>query len=265
MSIKPICSFGSSWIKTLSLVFVGLLVFQNVSFSQSSNQENTFHFNGTITATNNGISLIPSFSLGRPAAFFDLSIGGERLSFDPMFRFGMDGKPWTFVLWGRYKVIKDKRFTLSVGAHPAFMFRDMTMLVDGQPVAMMGTQRFLAAELLPMYKVNNHLSIGLYYLQGHGFNPIPPKNSNFLALNTVISNVGLGKGVALKMNPQFYFLRVDDNTGTYFTSSFTITKKDFPIGVQTLFNQKIKSQVAGDNLVWNVSLLYNFSNNFSKK
>lgn len=265
MFINPIPARVHSLGKTFALFVLAFTCFQSVSFSQTVEQAKTFHVNGTVTATNNGISLIPSFSLGRPAAFFDFSVGGERLSFDPMFRFGMDGKPWTFVLWGRYKVIKDKRFTLSVGAHPAFMFRDMTVLVDGKPATMMGTQRFIAGEILPMYKVNNHFSVGIYYLQGHGLNPIPPKSSKFLALNTVFSNLALSKEISLRMNPQVYFLSVDGVTGTYVTSSFTVTKKDFPIGFQTLFNQKIKSDVAGDNLVWNLSLLYNFSTNFSKK
>jgi hypothetical protein len=75
-------------------------------------------FQGQITATNNGISLIPKFSLNRPAVFLDLSMGLGRLSFDPMFRFGLNGKPWAFVFWFRYKRFAHPKFTASVGAHP---------------------------------------------------------------------------------------------------------------------------------------------------
>ncbi len=57
----------------------------------------TGQFGGVITATNNGVSIIPSFTLGRPAVLFDLSLSVEHFSFDPMLRFGMDGKPWSFV------------------------------------------------------------------------------------------------------------------------------------------------------------------------
>lgn len=222
------------------------------------------HFSGTITATNNGISLIPSFTLGRPAVFFDLSIGGERLSFDPMLRFGMDGKPWAFVFWGRYKVIKDRRFTLNVGLHPAFIFNDIQIMVDGKEKTTMRASRFFAGEFMPTYKVSNRFSIGLYYLQGHGFNPTPPRNTNFIALNTIFSNLPLGKDLKLRMNPQLYFLRVDDTKGSYFTSSFTLSKDGFPIAFQTLFNQKIKSTVPSEDFVWNLSLLYNFNNTYKR-
>jgi len=40
---------------------------------------------------------------------FDLSMG-KRLSFDPMFRFSLEGKPWTFIFWFRYQVLNNDRF-----------------------------------------------------------------------------------------------------------------------------------------------------------
>ena len=102
-----------------------LLLAMQVQAQESGSKQ----IGGVITATNNGVSIIPSFTLGRPALLFDLSLSGERFSFDPMLRFGMDGKPWSFVFWGRYKAIKDKPFTLTVGAHPAFIFAERIVKV----------------------------------------------------------------------------------------------------------------------------------------
>ena len=260
--MKPVQKKVSSGILLLTL----LLSFK--AYSQSSDSEGKpliRHFNGTITATNNGISIIPAFTLGRPAAFFDLSVGGDRLSFDPMFRFGMDGKPWTFVLWWRYKLIKDKRYTLSAGAHPAFLFQEKEVVVDGEVRKVFIANRYVAGEINQMYKFTDKFSLGIYYLHGYGLNEIGPKNSDFLALNMVLSNLRIGEDFSVKINPQLFFLRVDDQSGSYINSSFTLSKDDFPISFQTFFNQKIKSTVGGDDLVWNLSLLYNFSNQFVKK
>ena len=81
--------------KNISL-FV-LLSLTYVSFSQKNDSTNVpGHFGGAVTVTNNGISFIPNFSLGKPAAIFDLSIG-RRLSFEPQFRFALEGKPWSFL------------------------------------------------------------------------------------------------------------------------------------------------------------------------
>jgi hypothetical protein len=248
----------------LLLIFASFFVFTSLIAQEQAPAKPTGQFGGVITATNNGVSIIPSFTLGRPALLFDLSLSGERFSFDPMLRFGMDGKPWSFVFWGRYKAIKDKPFTLTVGAHPAFIFAERIVKVNGQEKSMFVSQRFLAMEVAPMYKFSKRLSMGLYYLRGHGFNPIPPDNSNFLALNTVVSNIPVGGDFNLRVNPQLFFLKVDDNSGTYITSNFTVSKPGFPIGFQGLVNQKIKSTIPGDDFIWNVGLLYLFSTPYHK-
>ena len=250
----------------LGLLFLGVF-YSSPSFGQESQEKESVirHFNGTITATNNGVSIIPAFTLGRPAVFFDLSVGGDRLSFDPMFRFGTNGKPWSFVFWWRYKILKDKRFTLTAGAHPAFLFQDMEVIVDGKPQKMFIANRYLAGEINQLYKFSDHFSAGIYYLHGSGFNPTGPKNSDFLALNMIFADLRLVKDFKLKVNPQFFFLSVDENSGYYVTSNFTLSKDDFPISFQYLFNKKLDSTVAGDELVWNISLLYNFANDYKKK
>jgi len=248
----------------LLLIFASFFVFTSLIAQEQAPAKPTGQFGGVITATNNGVSIIPSFTLGRPALLFDLSLSGERFSFDPMLRFGMDGKPWSFVFWGRYKAIKDKPFTLTLGAHPAFIFAERIVKVNGQEKSMFVSQRFLAMEVAPMYKFSKRLSMGLYYLRGHGFNPIPPDNSNFLAINTVVSNIPVGGDFSLRVNPQLFFLKVDDNSGTYITSNFTVSKPGFPIGFQGLVNQKIKSTIPGDDFIWNVGLLYLFSTPYHK-
>jgi hypothetical protein len=251
--------------KGVFLIFVSFSLFFHTLAQESATERPTRQISGIITATNNGIAIIPSFSLGRPAVFFDLSMGGGRFSFDPMLRFGMDGKPWVFVLWGRYKVIKDSKFTLTVGGHPAFLFQEVDMVIDGKTEKIMVSNRYLAGELAANYKFSEKFSMGLYFLHGTGIQVLGARNTEFLALNTQISKLTLVKDFKLRINPQLFFLKVDENSGFYFNSALTLSKGDFPVELQGFFNQKIKSNVAGDGLVWNISLLYTFSNTFSKK
>ena len=248
----------------LILIFAGFLVTPTLMAQDTAPITPTGKFGGVITASNNGVSIIPSLTLGRPAVLFDLSLSGKRFSFEPMFRFEMNGKPWTFVFWGRYKVIKDKRFTLSVGGYPAYIFRERIVKVNGREETMFVSQRFLAAEVVPNYKISNRVSMGLYYLRGHGLNPIPPDNSTYFALNTVISGVPVGGGFNMRINPQLFYLKVDDDSGTYATSNVTLSKPGFPIGFQGFVNQKIKSSIAGDDFIWSVGLLYIFSTPYHK-
>jgi hypothetical protein len=267
-SVKNSTLFPLNYTKDRKGFFLkGTIVFALiiVSFSNFAQDAGKKHIGGTITATSNGISIIPSFSLGRPAVFFDLSMGGERLSFDPMIRFGMDGKPWSFILWGRYKVIKDKRFSLSIGGHPAFLFQEKEMIVDGKQEKLFVANRYLAGEINTDFKVTEKFSVGLYYLRGAGVQVISAKNSDFLALNVGLPEIKFPKDIRLTINPQFFFLQVDENSGYYANAALTVKKGDLPFQFQTFFNHKIKSTIPSDDLVWNVSLMYKFNSTFSKK
>ena len=62
------------------------------------------HVSGSFSVTNNGISLIPSFSLGDPAAIFLGKFARKRFSVEPDIRFSLQGRPWTLLFWFRSQV-----------------------------------------------------------------------------------------------------------------------------------------------------------------
>jgi hypothetical protein len=234
------------------------------SFSQKTDStKNISHFSGSITATNNGISLIPTFSLNDPAILFNLSIGKGRLSFEPDIRFALEGKPWSFLFWWRYRVRSDK-FLLTLGAHPAMNFRTQISPIDGSEIIV--TRRFLAGELAPNYLVSKNTSVGFYYLYSRCFDKGAAKNTHFITVNSNFRNIKLGNQFFAQLIPQFYYLRQDGVDGIYFTSTFALAKKNFPFSVQSIINKEIESEIAGSrNFVWNVSLIYSFSKYYVAK
>ena len=91
-------------------------------------QQAVGRFSTGASVTNNGVSLIPSFSLGKPAAIFDLSLGKKRLSFEPQFRFALSGKPWSFLFWWRYKLIQAKNLPLMwAHIHPLYFAKGLIL------------------------------------------------------------------------------------------------------------------------------------------
>lgn len=181
-------------------------------------------FKGTATVTNNGISLIPSFSLGDPALLFDLKFTKGRLSFEPDMRFALEGKPWTMVFWFRYKAIEKEKFSLRIGAHPALNYRTVSVLRNGQPENIIESRRYLAAEVAPTYKITNNTGIGLYYLHGRGFDE-GVKKSHFFVLNSYFNNLYISKQIYFNISPQTYYLRLDDSEGYYLVGFITLAKK----------------------------------------
>jgi len=103
--------------KTVLLVFVFLLL-AHFSFSQATDSvKNISHLSGSVSVTNNGISIIPTFSLNKAAAVFNISAGKGRLSFEPYLGFSLEGKPWSFLFWWRYKLKQEGKFKINTGAH----------------------------------------------------------------------------------------------------------------------------------------------------
>lgn len=243
-----------------------LMFLSDVAFSQESDSLPTIReFKGAVTVTNNGISVIPTFMLGKPAVLFDLGVSGKRLSFEPQFRFAMEGKPWSYIFWWRYKAVMAKKFTLNLGAHPAIAFRETQMIVDGETRDMLVAQRFFAEEVVPTFKISDKVSLGLYYLHANGLDKGTTKNTNFLALNTVFSNIRLIEDISLKLNPQLYVLKMDELHGYYVTSTFTLSKKDFPLTLTSVVNQVVKTNIPSKDFVWNLSLIYAFNKEYVRK
>lgn len=237
------------------------------SFAQETDSTKRIrHVGGAINVTNNGISLIPTFSLGKPAAIFNVLIGNNKLSFEPELRFSLEGKPWSFIFWGRYKLINTQRFKLNVGAHPSFVFKTITIVDNGVQKDIIQAQRFAALELSPYYMLTKNTSIGMYYLMGHGFQEDATKNTQFVTLNSNFSNIKLSKQLLLRLSPQFYYLNMDNSDGFFFTGAFTLTHRQTPFAISSVINKEITTNIAASqNIVWNVTVSYSFFHAYLKE
>lgn len=220
-------------------------------------------FRGQITATNNGVSLIPSFSLGKPALLFDMNIGKGRLSFDPMIRFGINGKPWTFVFWWRYKLIQSKKFNLGVGAHPSVVFREISVVDNGIAKNYLSAQRYVAWEASPTYKINKNINLGLYYLGSKGLTNDIVQNTTFVAVRSIV-NLNLSNTFNLGFIPQLYYLKMDDKHGTYINATVNLYKSNFPVSLNAIASKAIKTDIVGKDFLWSIGLVYNINNKYRR-
>lgn len=247
-------------------VFV-FLYYSFFAFSQKSDSTKTDrHFGGSVLVTTKGISTIPNLTLGKPAAIFELSIGTKKLSFEPQFRFALEGKPWNFLFWGRYKVVDGENFRLTIGAHPAISFKTITVNSESGSQQIIRTTRYLAGEMTPTYFLTKNVGIGLYYLYSHGIESDITQNTNFVAFRLYLSNIRLTDQFYLRFNPQLYFLKMDKNHGFYFNSTLVLAKRNFPVAASILINKVIKTDIPlSTDFIWNASLTYSFGKDYVKK
>ena len=221
---------------------------------------------GGVTLTNNGISLIPTFTLGKPAITFDLAIGKRKLSFEPEFQFSLDGKPWTFFFWGRYKLVSNQKFFLRTGLHEALAFSTSTTTVNGVSSESITAQRYLAGEFAPNYFLTKHLGIGIYYIYSYGIDNEFVRNTNLLMFHVNFSNLKLSDQFSASIMPQIYFLRINQNNGFNLTSSLSLVKRNFPVSFSAFVNKTLSFGIPGSkSLVWNASLIYTFHRNLVER
>jgi len=248
------------------LILVNSMLVQYCFSQKADSTKKEFHLKGSVTATTKGISFIPSFSLGKPAVIFNLSMGKRKLFFEPELRFSLKGKPWTFLFWGRYKLITTGKFQMNMGSHLGLSYRYDTISVNGTLTTGLVVRRYLAGELAPNYFISKNVSFGAYYLYSRGLDRGTTKNTHFVTINSNISHIKLGKQLYARINPQLYYLALDARDGLFITSSFTLAKKNFPISVQSIINKSIETDIAGsEKFLWNVSLIYSFSKKYVEK
>ena len=204
---------------------------------------------GAVTITNKGISLIPALTLGKPAAIFDVAITDGALSFEPQFRFGLDGKPWSFIFWGRYRPLRAGKVRLTFGAHPALSFKT----IDGTIV----TRRYFAGDVNPSFLLTPNLSVGPYYFYAHGLDPQSFQHTHFVGARANLTNLPILGQFVIHFAPQLYYLWMDRQDGVYVSSVLTLANRKLPFSVSTLVNSPMQSSIAGgQEFLWNVSLIY---------
>jgi hypothetical protein len=252
-----------------SLLLVCFLCLSFRGFSQQNDStKHILNVKGTTSVTNNGFSFIPAFSLGKPALIFNFNVNsGKKLSFEPEFRFSLlDAKPWSFVFIWRYKLINSPKFQLVAGAHlPAIPFRTITYDKGGVKYETLANYRFLPFELSPTVAMGKNASIGLFCMYARGFGGDATKNTYFVGLRSVVSNINLSKKYSLRFNPQVFYLALDKKDGYYASLNTTLSKKNFPFSVSTMMNRPFKTDIAGKKFDWNISLIYGFNKSYVRQ
>jgi hypothetical protein len=190
-------------------------------------------------------------------------MGNKRMSFEPLFRFSLEGRPWSFVFIYRYKAIIKPKFQLTVGGHlPGLNFVTNTVMINGIEEKLSVARRFLAAEIIPTYKISNKTSIGLYFLRGHGFQNHGVQNSVFLSLVGNFNKIKLAGKTYVNFSPQVFYLKVDADDGFYVNATATLGIRGFPFTISSIVNKAIESEIPAKTFDWNVSLIYTLDRQF---
>ena len=250
-----------------SIFLVALIFISSFSFGQvSDSTQNTSSFSGSVGLTNNGFSIVPSFSLNSPAFLFSGAFQKKRFSFEPDFRIAVDAKNGGLLWWFRYRLVQKKNFGLRTGVHPALTIIKRQVTENGKTSEISELLRFAAFEVVPSYQINKHFGLSAMYLHGNALQSHGPQVTRVLFLNTSITGIGLSDNLNLFAFPSLYYLNTDGYTGSYFTGTVGVGHKKLPLSLQSTINQTLKSNVPGNkNFMWNITVNYNFQRIVARK
>ncbi len=217
------------------------------------------NFSGQFVLTNNGISPIPTFSLGEPAFSINLRMARRRFSFEPEFNFEfLQGMPWAFAMPFRYHAVKTETFNLRLGVEPSVNFQSLEALADGQIRRVIESRRYFGFQAAPTFTVNRNWFVSFFYLRGFGFDD-GPKRAHFLSFSTSVNRLRVSRYFYLTFRPQIFHLRVDEDEGYYSSMYVELNFGDSPFSLSSTLNKSLGTEIAPEqDFIWNVALIYTF-------
>jgi hypothetical protein len=235
----------------------GMLYAQTEPARDSTNQ---FRFSGTITATSNGISPIPAFSLDKPAILGFLSLTKKRFSYDPQLAFSARGVPWFLNNCFRYKLIDQSRFSFRGGIIWGIGFTYPSVDLNGSGKSIAKAERFVWLETTPRYVISERVAISATTYSGHGFNDGDVDFINFVSLVGNFTKIPIGGKVYFNVFPQVFYLNIDhESEGVFFSTVVGLGLFGFPITISSQVNETFHTSLSPDpGFKWNVSLNYDF-------
>jgi hypothetical protein len=245
--------------------FIFLFNFHIFAQSKPDSSSTISTFSGSAGITNNGFSIVPTFSLNAPATIINLAFRRKKFSFEPDIRLVFNASKGGMLYWLRYKLIEQPKFNMRVGVHPAFSYVKRNVAENGTNTQITEMLRFGAFEVVPNYALKPNWSIGAYFLKGHGFQKPGPQNTNVIFLNTNITNLKLGPSFRFHFFPSYYFLDIDKTSGKYLTATTSLSHVKSPLRLSYTFNKTFSSNIPNNRaFMWNIMLSYYFSQNFVK-
>jgi hypothetical protein len=222
-------------------------------------------FGGAVTIQTKGISTIPNLTLGKPAAIFDMKVG-RKLTFEPQFRFALEGKPWAMVFWWRYYATFSNKFRMITSANYSLAFKTIADTSSGTTFETIRATRYMAGTLAPNIQVNKYIGVGIFLFYTRGLEKYITRNTYMVSFRPSISNIPITKKTVARVGPEIYYLKMDDKDGLYFNASFLISKKNFPLSISALINKKLESDIPSEyDFLWNVGLSYTFNKTYVEK
>lgn len=245
------------FVNRMKYIFYLLVIFLpfNLRSQTLDSTQKQSQFSADIIFNNNGISRIPSLSLMKPAAQFNLFYMHNRWIIDPQFFFSAELKPWINNYWVHYKLVDQPTWNVVGGGSLMVTYKTSAIAINNVSQNRLLASRYLDLDVLATRKLNAHWSIAAYYMMAKGLEEGSFNQLHFFALNMPLNGVQVGNGFQLKATLQLYYLQQGDMSGYYFSTTAGVRKPGRALGLFGMFNFPFQTNFVPDNgFIWSLGL-----------
>ena len=210
---------------------------------------------GNIQLTNNAISPVPSFSLGKPALLTTLYLQKGRFTFSPEFNFDLEAKPWSVNTWLRYQVIHQKKWDFALGNNFSLFFKKNNPALTKEEFQL---QRYQAFEFNLGYHFTKMRGVNLMLWKSQSLDEVGIKRGFFMMFVAQMGDLYNGKNIRLGIRPSLFVIDNSAPFTGYFASQIsTIYFKKLPLNVsfQTVHPLHTEPETKFN---WNLGLNFQF-------
>lgn len=242
---------------TFLTCFITFKAFSEDKKDSIQTQKSPIQLSGNVQLTNNGISPVPAFALGKPALMTGFSIRKGNFSFSPALNYGIDGKPWVSNSWLRVQFPR-KKFTFRTGINWSLFFKRTNITENLQTFEVQRVNKYLEFEAATTYKISENSSIQALCWYTKGIDIDAVKYGYFYSLSANISKIRLSNSVKLALKPNLFYI---DNSIPFkglFASGIAVwSYKNLPVSISM---QAVKPLIVTpkSDFNWNIGLNFDF-------
>jgi hypothetical protein len=201
--------------------------------------------------SNRGLAPVPGANFTTPVMTAGMSLHVNRLSYEPDFSIGLNGKPWMANNYIRYHLRDKRKTSVTVGINPFFFFAQVTDLSGKMVIA---PQKTLNFELAGLMKISERCILSFSYNYSKGFDRWC-LDGNSYAIGSSITGLVVWRNFSVCLDNQLFYLDLSNHTnGIFGAAKINLKHRRSPLYVDLQGLIALRTCYAIERIQWSAGL-----------
>ena len=206
---------------------------------------------GNIQLTNNGVSPVPIFALGKPAIMGTAVMRKGKFYFNPEFNLGIDAKPWTIFSRVGYYLVEQKKLTIYITANTNWFFLPIKPIINDEEFQV---QQYYSFEFNGEYRPRDNQRFIFAYWRSDRLSKTGVLFEDLVNFAYCFDNIKFGNKNIINTRPSFFYLEDHGWVKGFFTAqTTTYQKENWKCNVFVTTSWPV-TNMPGTGFIWNTGV-----------